>query len=69
MKVTKLVSVRSDGGECDDKTCPTLYRTDSGSLLVQGAVTAATGLDVPEGETVVEIPAELIRKAVRDQLI
>ncbi|MGW1029239.1 hypothetical protein ACWD4J_37105 [Streptomyces sp. NPDC002577] len=63
MRVTKLV------GTCDRSDCPTLYSTDRGTFLVQGAVTADHGLTIPEGESVVEIPAELLRKAVRDQLI
>jgi hypothetical protein len=43
---------------------PTLYKTDRGSWLVQGwAVTDAAALDemnIPEGESVVEIPDRLV---------
>lgn len=45
-------------------TCPTLRRTDRGTYLVQGYVVtdpeALAELNVPEGETVVEVPAELL---------
>nr|WP_033217500.1 hypothetical protein [Kitasatospora phosalacinea] len=63
MLVRKLIS------SCDDGDCPTLYVTDQGTLLVQGATPADHGLRLPAHETVVEIPIELIRKAIRDQLI
>lgn len=63
VKVTKLVST------CENGDCPTLYATDRGTLLVQGEVPADHGLEIPAKETVVEIPVELIRKAIRDQLI
>lgn len=43
---------------------PTLYKTDRGSWVVQGWVVtdsdALKQLDVPEGETVVEIPDRMI---------
>lgn len=63
MKVTKLVST------CDITDCPTIYATDRGTLLVQGATPADHGLRIPVHETLVEIPMELIRKAIRDNLI
>ncbi|WP_327678083.1 hypothetical protein [Kitasatospora sp. NBC_00458] len=63
MLVQKLTS------SCDDGDCPTLYATDRGTLLVQGATPPDHGLALPSHETVVEIPVELIRKAVRDNLI
>ncbi|AEW93805.1 MULTISPECIES: hypothetical protein [Streptomycetaceae] len=63
MKVTKLVST------CDIKECPTIYATDRGTLLVQGGTPTDHGLRIPAHEALVEIPVELIRKAVRDNLI
>lgn len=63
MQVSKLVST------CDFKDCPTLYATDRDTLLVQGEQPTDHGLDIPAHETVVEIPMELIRKAIRDKLI
>jgi hypothetical protein len=44
---------------------PTLYRTDRGSWLLHGFVVtdpeALTEMDIPEGESVVEIPNRMIR--------
>lgn len=58
MKVTFLGSDSVGGG------CPTLYRTDRGTIVVQGEqVTDPEALeqfrDVLDGETFVEVPAEL----------
>jgi hypothetical protein len=43
---------------------PTVYRTDRGSWLVQGWVVtdpdALAQMDIPEGETAVEIPDRII---------
>ncbi|MBT2208108.1 hypothetical protein KLI87_08350 [Actinomadura sp. NEAU-AAG7] len=43
---------------------PTIYRTDRGSWFVQGWVVsdpeALATMDIPEGETVVEIPDRMI---------
>ncbi|MFF7992294.1 hypothetical protein ACFZDG_21170 [Kitasatospora xanthocidica] len=63
MKLTRLV------GSCDDGDCPTLYLTDRGTLAVQGERVTGHGLPIPPHESLVEIPVELIRKAVRDDLI
>ncbi|MFD6800249.1 hypothetical protein [Streptomyces cyaneofuscatus] len=63
MKLTRLV------GECDDGDCPTVYATDRGTLAIQGDRIADHGLDIQAHETLVEIPVELIRKAVSDNLI
>ncbi|MER5500055.1 hypothetical protein ABT096_23015 [Streptomyces sp. NPDC002561] len=63
MKVTKLVST------CDLKDCPTIYATDRGTLLVQGEIPTDHGLRIPPHETLVEIPMELVQKAIRDNLV
>ncbi|MFC1416297.1 hypothetical protein [Streptacidiphilus cavernicola] len=63
MQVTKLIST------CDIKDCPTLYATDRDTLLVQGETPTDHGLTIPGHETLVEIPMDLIRKAIRDKLI
>ncbi|MGW7582151.1 hypothetical protein ACWGKU_07795 [Kitasatospora sp. NPDC054768] len=63
MKLTRLV------GSCDEGECPTLYLTDRGTLAVQGEHVTEHGLQIPAHEMLVEIPVELIRKAVRDNLI
>jgi len=55
-------------GGCDDGTCPTVWRQeDSGALFVQGyeatpAELAAVG-DVPPGEGVVRLPADVLAQA------
>ncbi|MFJ2179266.1 hypothetical protein ACIOJG_01450 [Streptomyces anulatus] len=63
MKLTRLV------GECEDGECPTIYATDRGTLAIQGGKVTNHGLSLPPHETLVEIPIELVRKAVRDNLI
>jgi hypothetical protein len=46
-------------------TCPALYRTDQGEYYVQGYTGTDPDvlgqMDIPEGETVVRITAELLR--------
>ena len=51
---------------CGSGSCPTVYTTDRGSVLVQGFVVPAANVDqlVPDGEMLVEVPAELLREAV-----
>jgi len=52
---------------CESSSCPTIYRTDRGTLVVQGYVLSAqrAGVEVPEGESLVEIPAELLAAAAQ----
>lgn len=51
---------------CGNGTCPTVYRTNRGTYVVQGYVVPdRVGVDVPEGELLVEIPAELFQEAAR----
>jgi hypothetical protein len=51
---------------CNAGSCPTIYRTDRGTLVVQGyVVTGATGVELSDGEMLVEIPAELLAEAAR----
>ncbi|MEV7982196.1 hypothetical protein [Streptomyces sp. NPDC086519] len=63
MKLTRLV------GECEDGECPTLYSTDRGTLVVQGILLTDHTRDLPAHEALVEIPVELIREVIRDNLI
>ncbi|MEU7635054.1 MULTISPECIES: hypothetical protein [unclassified Streptomyces] len=63
MKVTVLAT------SCDKKDCPTIYKTDRDTLLVQGETPADHGLQIPAHETLVEIPLELLQKAIRDNVI
>lgn len=67
MAVTRLV------GECEKGTCATLYRVDdTGDLLVQGYnvddAGTLVGIEIPAGETVVRIPAEIIERYAREYL-
>ncbi|MFG1609976.1 hypothetical protein [Actinoplanes sp. NPDC049265] len=51
---------------CASNTCPTIYNTDRGTIIVQGYVVEpeVAGISVPEGEKLVEIPLDLLRTAV-----
>jgi hypothetical protein len=51
------------GPNCDDDDCPNVYRTASGSIVVQGD--ASSAFQPPEGEALVEIPESVLREAVR----
>jgi hypothetical protein len=52
------------GGGC----CPTVYRTDRGTFVIQGRVVTPdeASIDVPAGEHLVEVPAELLESLVAD---
>ena len=51
-------------GGCDDGTCPAVYATDRGTVVVQGAVVldpdALATMNLPDHETAVEVPASLL---------
>ncbi|MER5889539.1 hypothetical protein ABT160_37425 [Streptomyces sp. NPDC001941] len=52
-----------NGGPCGQGDCPNVYRTATGSIVVQGDTYEAF---VPAaGEGVVEIPESVLREAVR----
>jgi hypothetical protein len=53
--------VRISGGDCGNGDCPTIYRTDRGTLAVQGY--RVIGIETPDDETVVEIPLALFWEA------
>lgn len=59
----ELTFVAKDPGS-EPSGSPTLYRTDRQSWVVQGWVVtdpdALAGMDIPEGETCVEIPDRLV---------
>jgi hypothetical protein len=52
---------------CLHGNCPTVYRTKRGTFVIQGYAVAAqqVGVDLPEGELLVEIPSELLVNVVR----
>lgn len=56
-------------GTCDpEPDCPTLYRTDHDTYLIQGYVVTDSQvlaqLNIPTEESVVEVPAKLIEGAL-----
>jgi hypothetical protein len=57
MQLTKLAG-------CSGGTCPAVYATDRGTYVVQGAIVtdpdALATVNLPEHETLVEIPAEML---------
>jgi len=50
-------------GGCVDGTCPTIYATDRGTVVVQGQQVNDSDVTLGPGEVLVEIPAELLRQA------
>lgn len=60
MKLTFIRKTKKSG----DSNCPSLYRTDRGTFVVQGwRVTdpdALAQLEIPAHETVVEVPADVL---------
>jgi hypothetical protein len=51
--------------QCGTGTCPTVYHTDRQTLVVQGYVVDGenAGVEVPDGEHLVEIPIEVLLAA------
>jgi hypothetical protein len=45
---------------CRDGTCPAIYRTEQGTIVVQGPTVDGA----PEGEMRVEISADLLKEAL-----
>lgn len=50
-------------GGCFDGTCPTIYSTERGTVVVQGQQINDSDVTLGEGEVLVEIPAELLKQA------
>ncbi|MFE7116376.1 hypothetical protein ACFU99_13250 [Streptomyces sp. NPDC057654] len=61
-ELTRLTG-RVAGPDCDDDDCPNVYRTKSGSFVVQGDMSSV--FTPPAGEGLVEIPEHVLREAVR----
>jgi hypothetical protein len=63
--LTRLTGISGGSGNstCDDNDCPNVYATDRGTFVIQGS--AFTGFAAPAGETLTEIPEEVLREAVR----
>lgn len=56
MKLIKIVD------DCKDGDCPAVYRTERGTIGVKGTLIK---VDCPDGEAIVEIPADLLLRAAR----
>ena len=54
---------------CGGSSCPTVYGTDRQSVVVQGYIVDgdSAGVQVPDGERLVEIPVEVLLAAA-DQI-
>jgi hypothetical protein len=50
-------------GGCFDGTCPTIYETGNGTVVVQGRQVQDSDVPLGEGEALVEIPADLLKQA------
>lgn len=63
-----LAPLQPVANRCTSGTCPTVYKSASGSLVVQGYSVSPerAGIAVPDGETLVEIPRELLTEALRN---
>lgn len=64
----RLAPLRAVANLCASGSCPTVYQSNSGTLVVQGYPVAAehAGIDVPDGEMLVEIPFDLLAEAFRN---
>jgi len=66
-----LTPLRAVANRCQAGNCPTVYVSDSdsasGTVVVQGYSVSGerAGIDVPDGEMLVEIPVDLLIEAVR----
>jgi regulator of RNase E activity RraA len=50
-------------GGCVDTSCPTIYATERGTVVVQGQLVNDKDVVLGDGEALVEIPAELLMQA------
>jgi hypothetical protein len=52
---------------CSDASCPTVYVTNRGSLVIQGYPVSASeaGIDLPPSELLLEIPQGLLESAAQ----
>lgn len=59
---------RAVANRCSAGSCPTVYAGSGDTVIVQGFVVSSDriGINVPAGETLVEIPAELLAEALRN---
>ena len=60
---TPTVTLEAVANRCSGGECPMVYKTNRGTLVVQGYAfePAHAGVSLPSGEQMVEIPIELIK--------
>jgi hypothetical protein len=60
-----VMQLRVLAGRCGTGSCPTVYGTDRETVVVQGYVVNGgdAGVEVPDGERLVEIPTEILLAA------
>ncbi|WP_211275248.1 hypothetical protein [Actinoplanes rectilineatus] len=60
-------SLRPIANVCTAGSCPTIFETGTDRVVVQGYALSArkAGIDVPDGEALVEIPVELLKEALQ----
>ena len=64
MRLVKL----SGHNECKNSNCPTIYQTDRGTLVIQGYTVDADQAEevtLPAGESLAEIPLDVLQAAAR----
>ncbi|WP_250036271.1 hypothetical protein [Paractinoplanes maris] len=65
MTTSKHAVTRTLASLCGVGSCPTVYGTDNDTVVVQGYETTGekAGVEVPDGERLVEIPVEVLLAA------
>lgn len=59
------MKLRKVSGDCEEDFCPSVYVSDRGTAVMQGdPVADAEGLELGEGEMVVELPVDIVLGAV-----
>jgi hypothetical protein len=63
----QALALRLIATSCSSATCPTIYESDRGTLIIQGYTVspASADVEVPDGERLVEIPMDLLAEAAR----
>jgi hypothetical protein len=64
---TTITAARAIANFCNTGACPTIYESGPESVVVQGFKVSPdrVEVDLPDGETLVEIPRELLVEALR----
>ncbi|MFA7192013.1 MAG: hypothetical protein WC089_01800 [Candidatus Paceibacterota bacterium] len=68
LKILCSESKELDGGTCSGSSCPTIYESSNGSIIVQGFKITneeRNTILIPQGEDMVVIPKSLIEKIIK----